>query len=173
MTLIPQNFIAFKGLIPQIAPDAWLSPNCTVIGDTHVGSHSSIWFGAVLRGDVHQIRIGEYTNVQDNAVIHVTTGKFATTIGNRVTIGHAAVVHGCTIEDESLVGMGSVVLDGAVVQTRSMVAAGALVSPGKVVETGWLWAGVPARPVRKLTDDEFSYLAWSATHYANLSQHYR
>ena len=171
--LLPQNFLPFKGITPQVHPQTWLAPNCTVIGDTVIGAHSSIWFGAVLRGDVHHIRIGEYTNVQDNAVIHVTTGKFPTLIGNRVSIGHSAVVHACTLEDECLVGMNSTVLDGAVVQSRAMVAAGALVSPGKVVESGWLWAGVPARPVRKLTEDELNYLAWSATHYANLSASYR
>ncbi|PZP39241.1 MAG: gamma carbonic anhydrase family protein [Pseudomonas fluorescens] len=173
MTNLPTNFLPYKGAVPQVDPTAWLAPNCTVIGDTHIGAHSSIWFGAVLRGDVERIRIGEYTNVQDNAVIHVTTGKFSTHIGNRVTIGHAAVVHACTLEDECLVGMNSTVLDGAVVQSHSMVAAGAVVSPGKVVESGWLWAGVPARPLRKLTEDELAYLAWSATHYAKLSDNYR
>lgn len=165
--------IPFKGILPTVHPQAWLAPNCTVIGDTHIGAHSNIWFGAVLRGDVHHIRVGDYTNVQDNAVIHVTTGKFPTLIGNRVTIGHSAVVHACTLEDECLVGMNATVLDGATVQTRSMVAAGAVVAPGKVIETGWLWAGVPARPVRKLTEDELAYLAWSATHYAKLAENYR
>lgn len=165
--------IPFKGILPTVHPQAWLAPNCTVIGDTHIGAHSNIWFGAVLRGDVHHIRVGDYTNVQDNAVIHVTTGKFPTIIGNRVTIGHSAVVHACTLQDECLVGMNATVLDGATVQTRSMVAAGAVVAPGKVIETGWLWAGVPARPVRKLTEDEFAYLAWSATHYAKLAENYR
>ncbi len=171
--LLPDNFLSFKGITPQVDPTAWMAQNCTVIGDTHVGAHSSIWFGAVLRGDVHHIRVGEYTNIQDNAVIHVTTGKFPTIIGNRVTIGHSAVVHAATLEDECLVGMHSTVLDGAVVQSRAMVAAGALVSPGKVVESGWLWAGVPAKPVRKLTEDELAYLAWSVTHYAKLSEAYR
>lgn len=171
--LLPDNFLSFKGITPQVDPSAWMAPNCTIIGDTHIGAHSSIWFGAVLRGDVHHIRVGEYTNIQDNAVIHVTTNKFPTLIGNRVTIGHSAVVHAATLEDECLIGMHSTVLDGAVIQSRSMVAAGALVSPGKVVESGWLWAGVPARPVRKLTEDELAYLAWSATHYAKLSDAYR
>lgn len=173
MTLIPTGFLPFKGKVPQVDVAAWLAPNCTVIGDTTIGAHSTVWFGAVLRGDVNFIRIGEYTNVQDNAVIHVTTNGKPTIIGNRVTVGHAAILHACTVEDEALVGMGATVLDGAVIQSRSMVAAGALVSPNKVVESGWLWAGVPAKPVRKLTDDELNYLAWSASHYANLAQHYR
>lgn len=173
MTLIPAGFLPFKGKVPQVNTSAWLAPNCTVIGDTIIGAHSTVWFGAVLRGDVNFIRIGEYTNVQDNAVIHVTTNGNPTIIGNRVTIGHAAILHACTVEDEALVGMGATVLDGAVIQSRSMVAAGALVSPNKVVESGWLWAGVPAKPIRKLTEDELAYLAWSATHYAGLAQHYR
>jgi carbonic anhydrase/acetyltransferase-like protein (isoleucine patch superfamily) len=164
--------IPYKGISPTVDATAWLAANATVIGDTHIGAHSTIWFGAVLRGDVNHIRIGDYTNVQDNAVIHVTTNGKPTLVGNRVTIGHAAILHACTIEDESLVGMGATVLDGVIVQTRSMVAAGSLVSPNKVVETGWLWAGVPAKPVRKLADDELAYLAWSATHYAKLSQDY-
>lgn len=165
--------IPYKSITPTIHPDAWLAPNATVIGDTHIGARSTIWFGAVLRGDVNHIRIGSETNVQDNAVIHVTTNGLPTILGNCVTIGHAAILHACTVEDEALVGMGATVLDGAIIQSRSMVAAGALVSPKKVIETGWLWAGVPAKPVRKLTDDELAYLSWSATHYANLAVNYR
>lgn len=165
--------IPFKGIVPTIAGEAWLAENATVIGDTHIGPRSTIWFGAVLRGDVNHIRVGEFTNVQDNAVIHVTTGGNPTLIGNRVTVGHSAILHACTVEDESLIGMGATVLDGALIQTRAMVAAGALVSPGKVIETGWLWAGVPAKPVRKLSDDELAYLAWSATHYATLAKSYQ
>lgn len=173
MTHLPRVFIPFKGKVPQIDPAAWLAPNATIIGDTHIGAHSTVWFGAVLRGDVNHIHIGEYTNVQDNAVIHVTTNGLPTILGNRVTIGHTAILHACTVEDEALVGMGATVLDGAVIQSHSMVAAGALISPGKVVESGWLWAGVPAKPVRKLTDKELDYLKWSATHYANLAANYR
>lgn len=110
--------------------------------------------------------------MQDNVVIHVSKAKFPTLIGNGVTIGHGAVVHACTIEDYVLVGMNSTVLDGAVLQKNSMVAAGAVVSPGKVVESGWLWAGVPARPVRKLTEDEIAYLRLSARKYAELVGYY-
>lgn len=164
--------LSFKDISPTLATTTWVAPNATVIGDTHIGAHSNIWFGAVIRGDVHHIRIGEYTNVQDNAVIHVTTGKFPTIIGNRVTIGHSAVVHACTVEDGSLIGMGSTILDGAIIEKNSMVAAGAVVSPGKRVTSGWLWAGVPARPVRVLTDEELTYLQWSATHYAKLAALY-
>jgi carbonic anhydrase/acetyltransferase-like protein (isoleucine patch superfamily) len=168
MTIIP-----FKNISPTLDPTSWLAPNCTVIGDTSIGARSTIWFGAVLRGDVMPIRIGNYTNVQDNAVIHTTTGGKGTRLGNNVTIGHSAIIHDCTVEDCSLVGMGAIVLDGAVVQTGSMVAAGALVAPNKIVESGWLWAGVPARPVRLLTDKEKAYLGWSSAHYAQLGEHYR
>lgn len=167
------SIIPFKSILPVVSEEAWLAPNSTVIGDTHIGAHSTVWFGAVLRGDVMPIRIGTYSNVQDNAVIHGTTGGQGTHIGNNVTIGHGAIIHDCTIEDCALVGMGAAVLDGAVVQTGSMVAAGALVSPHKVVESGWLWAGVPARPVRPLTEEEKAYLGWSSTHYAQLATHYR
>ena len=132
-----------------------------------------MWFGAVARGDVHYIRIGENTNIQDNAVVHVTHNKFPCLIGHRVTVGHSAVVHACTLEDECLVGMGAVVLDGALVQQGAMVAAGAVVSPGKVVPTGFIWAGMPAKPMRAMTDAEKEYLAWSAQHYTNLAKKYR
>ncbi|MBI1308929.1 MAG: gamma carbonic anhydrase family protein [Proteobacteria bacterium] len=165
--------ISFKSITPTLDATTWVAPTASVIGDTHIGAHSSIWFGAVLRGDVEPIRIGAYTNVQDNAVIHVTSKKFATHIGNHVTIGHAAIVHACTVEDGALIGMGSIVLDGAVVGAGAFVAAGAVVSPGKRVTSGWLWAGVPARPVRQLTAEEKAYLPWSAQHYADLSKNYR
>jgi carbonic anhydrase/acetyltransferase-like protein (isoleucine patch superfamily) len=167
MPLVP-----FRGKSPTVAPTAWVAPGASVIGDTELGEHVSIWFGAVLRGDVNFIRIGAYTNIQDNAVIHVTTDGNPTIIGTGVTVGHGAILHACTVEDGALIGMGATVLDGVVVKAGSMVAAGALVSPGKVVESGWLWAGVPARPVRQLTDDEKQYLLWSATHYASLAGNY-
>ncbi|PIZ31769.1 MAG: gamma carbonic anhydrase family protein [Alphaproteobacteria bacterium CG_4_10_14_0_8_um_filter_53_9] len=159
----------YQGKHPQIDATAKIAPTAVITGDTHIGAGSSIWYGTTLRGDVHFIRIGAQTNLQEGVVGHVTMGKFPLIIGNRVTIGHRAVVHGCVIEDQSLVGMGAVVLDGAVVQTGAMVAAGAVVGPGKVVETGWLWAGVPARPVRELTEEEKMYLSWSADHYVTVA----
>lgn len=167
------SIIPFKSVTPTIHPTAWVAPNATVIGDTHIGARSNIWFGAVLRGDVHHIRVGEYTNVQDNAVIHVTTNKFPAIIGNHVTIGHGAIIHACTVGDGSLVGMGATVLDGAVIEPGAMVGAGALVSPGKVVPSGWLWVGTPAKPARPLTEDEKAYLQWSSRHYAELAGNYR
>lgn len=165
--------LPYRGVQPTIAADVFVAPTAAIIGDVHVGAGSSVWFGAVLRGDVHRIRIGEGTNIQDGVVGHVTTDKWPLVVGNRVTIGHRAVLHGCTVGDNSLVGMSATVLDGAIVQPRAMVAAGALVSPGKVVESGWLWAGVPARPVRQLTDAELAYLAWSGPHYREVAGYYR
>jgi carbonic anhydrase/acetyltransferase-like protein (isoleucine patch superfamily) len=146
-----------------------VAPNATVVGDTHIGASSSIWYGAVIRGDVNFIRIGEFTNVQDNAVIHVSSQKYPTLIGNGVTIGHGAVVHACTVEDHVLIGMNSTILDGAVLEKCSMVAAGAVVGPGKRVASGWLWAGIPAKPVRELSLEEIAYLKRSAQKYAELA----
>ncbi|MCP5404853.1 MAG: gamma carbonic anhydrase family protein [Pseudomonadaceae bacterium] len=167
------NIRPYQGIHPTLGQNVFVADSARVIGDTHVGSRSSVWFGAVLRGDVNRIRVGEMTNIQENAVCHVTYEKWPLIIGNRVTIGHGAIVHGCQIHDDCLIGMGSKVLDGAVVQAFSMVAAGALVSPGKVVESGWLWAGVPAKPVRRLTDEERAYIGWSAPHYAELGARFR
>lgn len=164
--------LAYQGVSPTLHPTTYIAPTATVTGDCHIGAGSSLWFSAVIRADVHHVRIGENTNIQDGAVCHVTTGKWPLIVGNGVTIGHRAVLHGCTVHDFALVGMGSVVLDGAVVQAESMVAAGALISPGKVVESGWLWAGVPARPVRRLTAAEHTYLHWSASHYTQVAQNY-
>lgn len=166
------NVVTFQGITPTLAQDVWVADTARVIGDTHLGRGCNVWYGAVLRGDVHRIRVGEMTNIQENAVCHVTTGKWPLIIGSRVTIGHGAVVHGCQIRDDCLIGMHATVLDGAVVESFAMVAAGALVSPGKVVESGWLWAGVPAKPVRRLTDEERAYIGWSAPHYAELAKKY-
>lgn len=162
----------YLGTLPTLADDVWVAPTAVVIGDTVLGRGVNIWFGAVLRGDVHHIRVGAGTNIQDNAVVHVTTGKFPCLIGERVTIGHSAVIHACTLNDACLVGMGAVVLDGAVVESGAMVAAGAVVSPGTVVPTGQIWAGTPARLLRPMRPDEHAYLAWSAEHYQNLAKRY-
>lgn len=164
--------LPFKGVVPVLDATAYVAPTAAVTGDCVLGAGCSVWFGAVIRADVNSVRVGENTNIQDGAVCHVTTGKWPLTLGRDVTVGHRAVLHGCTVEDGALIGMGSVVLDGAVVQRGAMVAAGAVVSPGKVVESGWLWAGVPARPVRPLTAEEKAYLPWSATHYVDLARAY-
>lgn len=144
-----------------------------VVGDVAIGTDASIWYNAVIRGDVNWVRIGEATNIQDNSVLHVTHDRFPLSIGDRVTVGHAARLHGCTIEDECLIGIGAVVLDDAVVRTHSMVAAGAVVPPGMVVEGGTLVAGVPARVIRTLRDEEIADLPRSALRYVEYALRHR
>jgi carbonic anhydrase/acetyltransferase-like protein (isoleucine patch superfamily) len=139
---------------PRVDPSAWLAPGAVVIGDVVIGPDSSVWFGAVVRGDVHRIRIGARTNLQDHCVVHVTRDRFATEIGNEVTVGHRAVVHGCRVGDGALIGIGAIVLDGARVGDEALVGAGELVGPGMEIPAGVLALGVPARVVRTLSADE-------------------
>jgi len=145
---------AFGDATPRIAPSAWLAPGAVVVGDVEIGEDSSIWYAAVVRGDVHQIRIGARSNVQDGAVVHVTRGRFATSIGDEVTVGHQAVVHGCVVGDGALIGIGAIVLDGARVGEGALVGAGAVVTPGSEVEAYGVALGTPARVVRILDDSE-------------------
>ncbi|MFN4278468.1 MAG: gamma carbonic anhydrase family protein [Ferrovibrio sp.] len=158
---------------PVIAPDAFVAPNATVIGDTEIGDRSSIWFGCILRGDVNTIRVGSDTNIQDGTVVHVTRAKFGTVIGSGVTIGHLALVHGCTLEDHSFVGMQATVMDGCVIESEGMLAAGALLTPGKRIAKGELWAGRPAKLMRRLDTDELHNIHETAAHYARLAASYR
>ncbi len=144
----------YAGSVPRIDPTAWIAPGAVVVGAVEIGPDSSIWYGSVVRGDVHRIRIGARTNIQDQCVVHVTQDRYSTWIGDDVTIGHRAVVHGCRIEAGALVGIGAIVLDGAVVEAGALVAAGSLVTPGSVIPGGMLAMGVPARAVRALSDDE-------------------
>lgn len=143
-----------KGVTPRLGTGVYLAPNASVIGDVVIGDDSSIWFGVVLRGDVFPIRIGARTNVQDNSVVHVTGGKAATTIGDDVTVGHLALIHGCTIGDRCLVGMGSIVLDGAIVEDDCFIAAGSLIPPGMRVASRSLMVGRPAKKARTLDDSD-------------------
>lgn len=142
-----------KNLVPKIHPGAYIDPQATVIGDVTVGEGSSLWPGAVARGDVHWIKIGCRTNIQDGSILHVTGGKWPLRIGDNCTIGHRAVLHGCTIGDNVLIGMGAIVLDGAVVENNAVVAAGALVPEGKTIPSGTLAMGIPAKAVRELPPD--------------------
>lgn len=142
------TILAVQGILPKWGERTFLAPNATIVGDVIMGHGCSVWFNAVIRGDVHSIRIGNETNIQDGAIIHCTYQKASTTIGNRVSIAHNAIVHGCTIEDEVLIGMGAIVMDGAVVQKGAIVAAGAVVLAGTVVEAGSIFAGAPAKKVK-------------------------
>jgi len=142
-----------KGISPQLGDNCFIAPNATIVGDVLMGNDCSVWFNAVIRGDVNSIRIGNKVNVQDGAVIHCTYEKTKTLIGNNVSIGHNAIVHGCVIEDNVLVGMGAIVMDNARVGSNSIIAAGAVVLEGTVVEAGSIYAGVPAKKVKTISQE--------------------
>ncbi len=164
--------------VPVLGERVYVDPAAVVIGDVQVGKDASIWPGAVVRGDLESIKIGEFTNVQDNATLHVThdgpytPGGMALNIGSYVTIGHGAILHACTVGDYCLIGMGSIVLDGAIVEDHAMLGAGSLVSPGTCVTGKSLWLGRPAKRVRELSDRELEMLEYSAKHYARLKDRY-
>ncbi|MBD9178252.1 MAG: gamma carbonic anhydrase family protein [Odoribacter splanchnicus] len=142
-----------NGHTPKFGKNCFLADNAAIIGDVEMGDDCSIWFGAVLRGDVHSIRIGNKVNIQDNATIHATYKKSPTNIGNNVSIAHNAVIHGCTIKDNVLIGMGAIVLDNAVVESNTIIAAGSVVTKGTVVESGWVYAGTPAKKMKQLGEE--------------------
>ena len=142
-----------NGHTPKFGKNCFLADNAAIIGAVEMGDDCSIWFGAVLRGDVHEIRIGNKVNIQDNATIHATYQKYPTHIGNNVSIAHNAVVHGCTIHDNVLIGMGAVVLDNAVIESNTIIAAGSVVTKGTVVESGWVYAGIPAKKIKQMGED--------------------
>jgi len=141
---------------PVIGNDCFIAPNATIVGDVVMGNECSVWFNAVIRGDVNYIRMGNKVNVQDGAVIHCTYQKNATIIGNNVSIGHNAIVHGCTIEDNVLIGMGAIVMDRSVINSNTIVAAGAVVLEGTVVEAGSIYAGVPAKKVKDISPEKIN-----------------
>ena len=146
------TILTVQGKDPQFGENCFIAPNATIAGDVTMGNDCSIWFNAVLRGDVHYIKMGNKVNVQDGAVVHCTYLKHPTTIGNNVSIGHNALVHGCTIHDNVLIGMGSIVMDGCVVHSNSIIAAGAVVLEGSIVEEGSIYAGVPAKKVKMVSE---------------------
>lgn len=156
---------ALEGKTPKLAADVFVAPSAAVIGDVEIGEGSSVWFGTVLRGDCYPIRVGARTSVQDNTVVHVTGELSKTTIGDEVTIGHGAIVHGCTIGNRTLVGMGSIILDDAVVGEGCIVAAGAVVPPRAKIPDGSLVMGCPARVVRKVREQELTWSIESARVY--------
>jgi len=172
------NIQVFNQFVPHIDGTAFIHDTATIIGDAVIGAHSSVWPGAVIRADINYIRIGSNTNIQDLSMLHVNHQSAhdpegsPLIIGNNVTIGHTVILHGCTIEDESLIGMGSIVMDKAVVQKHVLLAAGSLVPEGKVLESGYLYVGRPAKKVRALTPDELTHFLYSANHYVSVKNQY-
>jgi carbonic anhydrase/acetyltransferase-like protein (isoleucine patch superfamily) len=162
----------FQGIKPTIAGSAFIEETAVVVGDVHIGEESSVWFNAVVRGDVHYIRIGDRTNIQDLSVIHVTHGTHPTVLGNDITIGHHVVLHGCTVKDRVLVGMGAIVMDGVVIGEDCIVGAGALLTEGTIVPSGSLILGAPARVKRSVTDDERAWIKDSARNYVQYARQY-
>lgn len=160
-----QKLFQYKDLFPKIEESVFLASGVKIIGDVEIGANSSIWYNSVIRGDVHYVKIGYDTNIQDLSLLHVTNNKFPLNIGNKVTIGHSVKLHGCTIYDLTLIGIGAIVLDGAVVEERSFVAAGSVVKPGFIVPTKKLVAGVPAKIIRDLTKQEIDDFEASAERY--------
>lgn len=145
-----------NGKYPQIPEDCFVAENATIIGDVTFGEQCSVWYNAVLRGDVHYIKIGNKVNIQDGAVIHCTYLKHPTTIGSNVSIGHNAIVHGCTVHDNVLIGMGAIIMDNCVIQSNCIIAAGAVVTQNTVVESGTIYAGVPAKKVKDINASDFA-----------------
>jgi len=152
---LASRLLPFRGVLPRLAAGAWVAPGATLIGAVELGPDASVWYGCILRGDVHQIRVGARSNVQDLSVVHVTRDRFATEIGDDVTVGHRAVVHGCRIGDGALVGIGAIVLDGAIVGEGAWIGAGAVVTPGSEIPPRMLALGTPARVVRPVGDEEY------------------
>ncbi len=160
----------FLGKSPQIHETAYIVESADIIGDVHIGEESSVWFNVTIRGDVNWIKIGDKTNVQDNVCIHVMNQTGPTLIGNEVTIGHGAVVHGCTVNDRVLIGINATILDKAVIESDVIVAAGSLVPPNKTLESGFLYMGSPAKPVRKLSEDEIASIKKYSQNYIKYSR---
>ncbi len=168
----------YKGVLPKLGERVYIDPAAVVIGEVELADDVSVWPGAVIRGDMHYIRVGARTSVQDNAVLHIThasdynPGGWPLIIGEDVTIGHRACLHGCKVGNRVLVGIGATILDGAVVEDEVMVAAGALVPPGKTLESGFLYVGSPCKPARPLKESEQSFFTYSAKNYVNLKNDY-
>jgi len=165
--------LSFNGITPMIAANAYIAPSADIIGDVKIGEHSSIWFNTVIRGDVHFIRIGTRTSIQDLSMLHVTRKTHPLIIGDNVTAGHHVTLHGCTIGNRVLIGMGAIVLDGAEVGEGAIVGAGALVTEKMKVPPGVLAIGIPAKIIRPLTEQETAFLSQSAQNYVDLGAIYR
>lgn len=172
------NIQPYQGILPQLGSGVYIHPIASVIGDVVLGDDVSVWPGSVIRGDVNHIRIGAGTNVQDLSVLHIShkssrdPAGAPLIIGNNVTIGHKVILHGCTIEDECLIGMGSIIMDKVVVQKHVLIAAGSLIPEGKTLESGYLYMGSPAKKIRALTEKELGHFMYSARHYIKLKNNY-
>ncbi len=172
------SVVKYRQFVPELGARVMIDPLAFVLGDVVLGDDVSVWPGAIVRGDMHRIRIGARTSVQDGAVLHITHASdynpegYPLTIGSEVTIGHQACLHGCTIGNRVLVGIGATVLDGATVEDEVVIAAGTLVPPGKTLQSGYLYMGSPAKPARELTDQERSFFAYSAGNYVKLKDEY-
>lgn len=172
------NISAYRGVSPRIGPDVYIHPTATVIGDICLERDVSVWPGAVIRGDVNSIHIGAGSNIQDLSVLHVNhrsqqdPAGAPLIIGRNVTVGHTVILHGCTIEDECLIGMGSIVMDKAIVRKHVLLGAGSLVPEGKVLESGYLYLGSPVKQIRKLTEAELTHFMYSAQNYIALKNDY-
>ncbi len=164
------SILPYNGKLPVIGEDVFIADGVRLIGDVRIGRGSSIWYNSVLRGDINYIKIGEYTNIQDGSILHVTGDDYPVNIGNFVTVGHNANIHACTIEDFTLIGIGAIILDGAVVEKYSLVAAGSVVTPGTVIKSGFMYAGTPAKLIRNLTEKELAYFEKSAYHYFEIAK---
>lgn len=160
----------FEGINPTVATSAFIAPTAAVIGDVEIGADSSVWYHCVLRGDTHPIRVGARTNIQDGTIVHVAAGTLPAIIGDDITIGHACIIHACTLKNRAFVGMGATVLDGAVIEEGGMLGAGGLLAPGKRIGPNELWLGSPARLVRVMSAEERAGWDRNAVHYAELGK---
>ena len=165
-------FLPYRGVMPTVHPNAFIAQTATIIGDTHVGEGSGIWYGCVIRGDVNEIRIGKRTNIQDLTMIHCAELGQGTYLGDDITVGHSAVLHACNVEDNAFIGIQACVMDDCIVEKGAMVAAGALVTPGKIVKAGEVWAGSPAKKLRDINEKDLAFFEINRQRYVRLAQEY-
>ncbi len=165
--------LPYRGVHPRVHPSAFIAQGATIIGDTEIDEESGVWFGCVIRGDVNEIRIGKRTNIQDLTMIHCAERGQGTYLGNDITVGHSAVLHACTIEDNAFIGIQACVMDDCLVEQGAMLAAGALLTPGKVVKAGEVWAGKPAKKLRDVNENDHEFFAINRARYTRLAEEYR